>query len=211
MCTPGSSAPRRVARHSRDKQNPSTSAAPTKRRRSSSRRETSLETAKAIGPWPLRAPSRPPQAAIQLSPHTTSRATWDSGISLLDLGEIRFPDNLRARNRFCRDIRLGGDRASRHRSAYQHGPGKDRSRASIPGAASIHVAAHRKFPCVRSTDCIELIEAVRHSPDDFQPDRKFNAFPQIPATPNALARDGLRRWSKRSSTALATVLAFRPP
>ena len=82
MCTPGSSAPRRVARHSRDKQNPSTNAAPTKRRRSSSRRETSLETAKAIGPWPLRAPSRPPRTATQPSPHTTSRATWDSGISL---------------------------------------------------------------------------------------------------------------------------------
>ena len=84
MCTPGSSAPRRVARHSRDKQNPSTNAAPTKRRRSSSRRETSLETAKAIGPWPLRAPSPTPRTATQQSPHTTSRATWDSGISLLD-------------------------------------------------------------------------------------------------------------------------------
>ena len=82
MCTPGSSAPRRVARHSRDKQNPSTNAAPTKRRRSSSRRETSLETAKAIGPWPLRAPSPTPRTATQQSPHTTSRATWDSGISL---------------------------------------------------------------------------------------------------------------------------------
>ena len=83
MCTPGSSAPRRVARRSRDKQNPSTNAAPTKRRRSSSRRETSLETAKAIGPWPLRAPSRPPRTPTQLRPHTTSRPTWDSGISLV--------------------------------------------------------------------------------------------------------------------------------
>ena len=82
MCKPGSSAPRRVARHSRDRQNPSTNAASTKRRRSSSRRETSLETAKAIGLWPLRAPSRSPRTATQLRPHTTSRATWDSGISL---------------------------------------------------------------------------------------------------------------------------------
>ncbi len=82
MCTPGSSAPRRVARHSRDRQNPSTNAAPTKMPHSSSRRETSLEIAKAIGLWPLRAPSRPPRTATQPSPHTTSRATWDSGISL---------------------------------------------------------------------------------------------------------------------------------
>ncbi len=83
MCTPGSSAPRRVARHSRDRQNPSTNAAPTKMPHSSSRRETSLEIAKAIGLWPLRAPSRPPRTATQPSPHTTSRATWDSGISLI--------------------------------------------------------------------------------------------------------------------------------
>src|SRR5271166_6605896 len=79
---PGSSAPPRVARHSRDKQNLPANAAPTKRRRNSPRRETSLETAKAIDPWPLRAPSLPPRTAPQLRPHTTSRATWDSGISL---------------------------------------------------------------------------------------------------------------------------------
>jgi hypothetical protein len=54
-CMPGSSAPRRVARHNRYKQNPSANAAPIKRRRSSPRRGTRLETAKAIGPWPLRA------------------------------------------------------------------------------------------------------------------------------------------------------------
>ncbi len=56
-----------------------------KRRRNSPRRETSLEAAKTTGPWPLRAPSRPPRTATQLSPHTTSRATWDSGISLRKL------------------------------------------------------------------------------------------------------------------------------
>ncbi len=82
MCTPGSSAPPRAARHSRDKQNPSANAAPTKRRRNSPRRETSLETAKAIDPWPLRAPSRSPRTATQLRLHTASRATWDNGISL---------------------------------------------------------------------------------------------------------------------------------
>ncbi len=89
MCTPGSSAPRRVARHSRDRQNPSTNAAPTKMPHSSSRRETSLEIAKAIGLWPLRAPSRPPRTATQPSPHTTSRATWDSGISLMEIANVR--------------------------------------------------------------------------------------------------------------------------
>jgi hypothetical protein len=31
----------------------------------------------------LRAPSRSPRTATQLRPHTTSRATWDSGISLV--------------------------------------------------------------------------------------------------------------------------------
>ncbi len=90
MCTPGSSAPRRIARHSRDRQNPSTNAAPTKMPHSSSRRETSLEIAKAIGLWPLRAPSRPPRTATQPSPHTTSRATWDSGISLAGDGKDLF-------------------------------------------------------------------------------------------------------------------------
>ena len=55
------------------------------RRRNSPRRETSLETPKAIDPWPLRAPcaaSRPP-TATQLRLHTTSRAAWDSEISHL--------------------------------------------------------------------------------------------------------------------------------
>ena len=39
------------------------------------------ETAKAIGPWPLRAPS-PTLNSTEQSPHTTSKANWDSGINL---------------------------------------------------------------------------------------------------------------------------------
>ena len=135
MCTPGSSAPRRVARHSRDKQNPSTNAAPTKRRRSSSRRETSLETAKAIGPWPLRAPSPTPRTATQLSPHTTSRATWDSGISLFCLGVLVTSHNcslvnIATRGNRCRvRNRVGGGVGPRYRKvksyvliSYRSGP-----------------------------------------------------------------------------------------
>jgi hypothetical protein len=40
----------------------------------------SPDRSKAIGP-PLRAPSPKPQTAIRPFPNTTSRATWDSGIS----------------------------------------------------------------------------------------------------------------------------------
>src|SRR5208283_2265467 len=63
VCVRGSSVPLRDARHSGDRQNRWANAAPTRKPRNSPRRETSLETAIAIGPWPLTAPSRPLRTA----------------------------------------------------------------------------------------------------------------------------------------------------
>src|ERR1019366_5203143 len=81
-CKPDSSKPPHDARRSRDKRNHWANVAAPRRPRNTLRRERPLETVKAIGPWPLEAPSRPLREAAQLDGHTTFSATWDNGISL---------------------------------------------------------------------------------------------------------------------------------
>ena len=81
-CKPDSSKPPHDARRSRDKRNHWANAAAPGTPRSTLRRERPLETLKAIGPWPLEAPSRPLPEAAQLDRHTTFSAAWDNGISL---------------------------------------------------------------------------------------------------------------------------------
>src|SRR5208337_1372631 len=111
-CKPDSSKPPHDARRSRDKRNHWANAAAPGTPRSTLRRERPLETPKAIGPWPLEAPSRPLREAAQLDRHTTFSATWDNGISLLK-GDRQFGDvNVTAFANYGREHYDGGNTPS---------------------------------------------------------------------------------------------------
>src|SRR5271167_792610 len=70
------------------------------------------------------------------------------------------------------------------------GPGGQNVDRNARGRTALRPAAE-PVPRQRNRDC-------RNS-------RKCNTFPRIPAIPISLARDRLRRWSKRSSTARVPV------